>query len=162
MSLCRLLLMLILSSSPSPLVSFCGIGTPTRVLWGGVAKFQEANLKRLVEISSLLTVLIFFITEVQSQSLEISIKRGKTFVEIYTKLTNKNMRKTQFLRCCTLSSTLTLKDWRNLFFESPCCYFCPTMGGGGGPPRQGGGSGASPPNATSMNINACVFVTICY
>jgi hypothetical protein len=32
------------------------------------ARFQSAILKRLVEVSLLLTVLIFFITEVQSQS----------------------------------------------------------------------------------------------
>jgi len=46
-----------------------------------------ANLKRLVEVSSLLTVLIFFITEVQSQSSEISVKRAKQGLK--RKITNQ-------------------------------------------------------------------------
>jgi hypothetical protein len=43
----------------------------------GVGKFEMLNLKRLVEDPSLLTVLIFFITEVQNQTLEVPIKEGK-------------------------------------------------------------------------------------
>ncbi len=59
-----------------------------------------ANLKRLVEVSSLLTVLIFFITEVQSQSLEISVKRGKQRL----KLTPTNQQKT-----CVIAVSLVVK-----------------------------------------------------
>jgi hypothetical protein len=43
----------------------------------GVGKFEMLNLKRLVEDPSLLTVLLFFITEVQNQTLEVSIEGGK-------------------------------------------------------------------------------------
>jgi hypothetical protein len=59
-----------------------------------------ANLKRLVEVSSMLTVLIFFITELQSQSLEISVKRGKQRL----KQTPTNQQKT-----CVIAVPLVVK-----------------------------------------------------
>src|ERR671919_2774517 len=79
-----------------------------------------SNLKRLVEVSSLLTILIFFITEVQRQRSEISVKRTKQGLKHYTnQLTTKTCEKLYPFQFCSLSSTLTLRSWRILLYESP-------------------------------------------
>lgn len=63
MNLCRLLLMLLLFFSSSDGICDLVYTPTTRVLVVDVAELWLAPLKWVVEPSSLLTVLIFFITE---------------------------------------------------------------------------------------------------